>query len=154
MEQAESDAVLDWLVGGFNHRLSEEARPVWEATLAQLDAAAAMQVAMQYSSRAQTGDRFPTAGDFRRAVHALQQGEQPAVPETAAEEPDDWCYVWSWARYLRDPRERRYLPQEAGWEHEPDRLTQAEYEWLHGEWIAAGSPKDLSKLREVLSSMP
>lgn len=51
----------------------------------------------------------------------------------------EWTFVWAWARFYRDPREDRLLPQQDG---PPDMaMTTAEYETLREEWVAAGEPK-------------
>jgi hypothetical protein len=65
---------------------------------------------------------------------AAKQGKQ-ATPE----------WVWVWA-FMRANDDFRSLPQQEGWETEPDRLDQEQYEEMRVYWQQAGSPHLMHKL--------
>jgi hypothetical protein len=76
---------------------------------------------------------------------AEQVGEQraslpPAEGKYGVEAPE-WVWVWSWCRFRRDPKEERPFPQQAEYADPTTVLTMDEYETIHEEWKAAGSPK-------------
>lgn len=148
MKQDEIDAVLSWLTASFGRQINPDARPVWEAKLADLDPAEAMAVAMRYKPSA--GQFMPTPDDFRRDVRNLSR---PQPDESWRELPAEklqtptWVHVLKW---MRSHDDFRSLPQQArprtvSDPHDPRPLTAAltmiDYEELERKWEAAGSPK-------------
>jgi hypothetical protein len=83
----------------------------------------------------------------RRADDAARERGLEGVPRDFG--IPSWVYVWTWARFYRDPvvdHDIR-LPQEQ-WDHEAETrlreitvMSDAEYETLHDEWVAAGAPR-------------
>lgn len=99
------------------------------------------------------GAYFPKISEFRAAYHAVAQRRREATPQLEepprADEPPRWVQVWTWARWMRDPREIRAFPQQRpghqtiwqpGDKH-PTYMSDGEYEQLEREWANAGSPK-------------
>jgi hypothetical protein len=102
---------------------------------------------------ARNGEWFPKISEFRTAYHAIAKARREAVPRLEEPprdlEPPRWVQVWTWARWMRDPREKRAFPQErrgysetyANGDKHPIYLTDGDYERLEREWREAGSPK-------------
>lgn len=95
-----------------------------------------------------TWRKFPSWADFKEGYRAQLRlaeasGEQRVdLPQKwgKKEKHPDWVHVWSWCRFLREPRTLRFFPQQ----DVPDPnecMTMDEYDGLHKEWIDAGSPK-------------
>lgn len=119
MTDKEAEQILDWLTGSFSKRLEENERFVWLATLANMDAAHAMDVALKF---AQSGERFPSVPDFRRAVRGYIDREERKPDPTDAiprSKPPLWIFKWIAARFLfrRFDREQdmRPLREQADW---------------------------------------
>lgn len=93
-----------------------------------------------------TWRKFPSWAEFKEGYRAQLRlaeatGEQRAdLPKTKPAKYAEWLHVWSWSRFLREPRNLRFFPQQ----EVPDPsecMSMTEYEKLRDEWIAAGSPK-------------
>lgn len=52
-------------------------------------------------------------------------------------EMPEWVQVWSWLRFLHDPREMTALPQQGD---VPEAMSQERYSELRSEWIEAERP--------------
>lgn len=92
--------------------------------------------------------KFPSWADFKESYKmqlrlAENTGEQRVdLPQKYGkkEKHPEWVHVWSWSRFMREPRNLRFFPQQ----DVPDPtecMSLDEYEKLQQEWIAAGKPK-------------
>lgn len=95
-----------------------------------------------------TWRKFPSWADFKEGYRAQLRlaeatGEQRVdLPQKQGkqEKHPEWVSVWSYCRFLREPRNLRYFPQQ----DVPDPqecMSMDEYETLQKEWVSAGSPK-------------
>lgn len=133
------------------------ARSIWREEFVKHDAEAMMAVVGRLA-RTRLARNRPSLADITEllrlmtpAIRAPEDHRHFGIPS--------WVYVWKWARTLRDPKLEPdvALPQqqrgydelnqeliETGHSPGPDPsryLTEEEYDGLHAEWVAVGSPR-------------
>lgn len=141
----------------------EDRRNLWLSKVSDLEDGEAAFEAMQALVEHHEGARvrfaeFRTAYLGARRNIADRRARERGLSERNFGIPS-WVYVWKWARTRREPRlpEGDALPQQRpGYEAldadlieeghppgpPPDRyLSEDEYDALHSEWVAAGSPR-------------
>lgn len=64
-------------------------------------------------------------------------------------EMPEWAHVWFWARFVRDPRDMRSLPDQIPFVN--DAISRSQYDELRHEWVNAGSVRTSPGL--VLAAM-
>ena len=117
---------------------------VWEESLRPLDADFAVQAVL---AGRKTWRYFPSWAQFNDAYQAQRKLAEPVgeqrldLPSEKQSQTPEWIFVWGWCRNKRSPRQMRPFPQQAGHADDVGLLSQAEYEKLCEEWIAAGRPK-------------
>lgn len=118
--------------------LGAAGRETWRDSLVKEDSVVASEAIMRLSGRQR---ERPTLPDIRKMivlVNADRRASMPRTPETRSDAPPEWVQVWTWARFARQPVDRRTFPQQQ--EHAIPEMTLAEYEQLRAEWVEAGSP--------------
>jgi hypothetical protein len=122
--------ILTNLAAAFTKRLTDEERTVWVDALCALDAATAVQVAMDY---AKVGERFPTLPEFRHNVRLRREHARPPVADTTPRsKPPAWVHRWVAARFLYarfDRRQdmRRFVEQ-SDWRSDGDVMPPTEWQ--------------------------
>lgn len=123
----------------------------WMAQMTPLDADLAVKSVM---IGVKEWKRFPSWAQFREVYKAEERkllgepvGEQrERLPRAGKHEVPEWVWVWSWARQKRDPREARPFPQQDYYVDATQAMSMIEYEKLHEEWVALGSPRSKNPL--------
>ena len=141
MTPQEAEQIVLLLNASTAGRSDAETRAFFEASLARYSYDLALAAA---TTGAVTWRRFPSWAEFME-MYRVQT--KLAEPERRQEDdlgkrgvsPPEWVYVWSWARFKRQPRNLRFFPQQAP--HVEEHMTHDEYEALRQEWVDAGSPK-------------
>jgi hypothetical protein len=88
----------------------------------------------------------PSVSELREFVESERKAAaEPVADTTPRLKPPQWVHVWSWLRWVREPKEERTLPQQDGWDFtdDTDRLTLTAYTEMEEEWVAAGSPHEV-----------
>lgn len=160
MNEEQAKEVVTLIRAATGGRADESTIHYFEAALSGLDYELALSAA---SVGTITWRWFPSWAEFKEVYRAHKRlaepvGEQRSVPErdypsdgSGSSEPVDvgkrgdhapeWVHVWSWCRLARAPRNFRGFPQQDGWTDPKNIMPMSDYEELHAEWVAAGSPK-------------
>lgn len=146
MKPGEAHDLVTMMKGATGAYLDDEKVEFWELSLLPLDAGLATKAVLHGVNSWKT---FPSWAEFKEiyAMQGRRQREDEREAEVVKEgrygyAPPEWTLVWNWARNYRDPKEERGLPQQGDWADPMKTMTTADYDALHAEWVAAGSPKE------------
>lgn len=146
MKENEARDILGMLrAATTQYPLDDETVGFWLDGLTILDAEIATRAVL---AGIRTWQQFPPWASFYEAYRMIQRQQQDAdrkqqiVEEGKwGYETPEWVWVWSWLRFIRDPRIENPLPQMADFVDPGTALTTEQYETLRDEWIATGSPR-------------
>lgn len=134
--------ILTRLVAAYPHtRATEETVRFYRRALGDLDFEPAER-AIDLWTRSER--MFPSISEFMEAYRrAKHDHDRPPEPKpTKPEPPPVWVKVWDWATHTGKVKPDSHWPQFVGPQYKPDVqiISQADYDRLHSEWEAAGSP--------------
>lgn len=125
--------------------LDDETIGFWIDGLTVLDADIATKAVF---TGIRTWEHFPPWASFYEAYRMVQrqardEERHAAIVEEGKRgyETPEWVWVWSWCRFLRDPKEERPFPQQDSFVDMAEAMTTGEYDILRSAWIEAGRPK-------------
>ena len=129
------------------------ARSMWRTELMMWDADLATK-ALVYLGKRQTYKI--NLADFVQTLEMLNRNLKDEVRRAADAKaieqgrrgyaPPEWVLVWNWIRNYREPKDDRPLPQQADWADPSTVMSMEEYGALREEWVAAGSPKEKTRV--------
>ena len=152
MTDEQAQAVVKMIDGHWNMHMDDPTRKLWIAQIIDDDAESAVAVVAHLAKKMHYAPKIVDFREIMRLLHPPQETYPRApLPEyKRGVEAPEWAWVWSWARFRRDPREQRPFPQQADHVDSTEAMTLAEYDELLAEWVEAGSPKSRNPLPQAL----
>lgn len=154
MNEREAQEVVRMVESGWSCDFGMQGRTLWCQMLYPFEAELATLSVVEMSKFPLPGGRFkPQVSDLRQIILSLRSRNR--APEITAHgkwgvAPPDWVWVWSWARFMRDPPEERGFPQQQGIANPDNMMSKEVYEQLLAEWRNLGSPKSMNPLPAAL----